>query len=217
MSLFVIDGLDGSGKATQTKLLAQALEKNGLAVRTVSFPDYESDACMPVKMYLRGDFGKTPGSVNAYAASSFYAVDRYASYKTDWGKDYEAGMTILCDRYTTSNDIHQMAKLDPVEWDAFLAWHQDYEYARMGIPVPDCVIYLDMDPEVSRALISGRYSGDETKRDIHENDFQYLLSCREAAHYAGEKQGWTLINCTEDGKPLPLETIHKMIMAVLEG
>lgn len=217
MSLYVIDGLDGSGKATQTKLIAQSFEKMGRDVRTVSFPNYDSEACNPVKMYLRGDFGGDPGCVNAYAASSFYAVDRYASYKIDWEKDYISGVTILCDRYTTSNDIHQMAKLDPAQWDEFLDWHTDYEYNKLGIPIPDKIIYLDMDPEVSKKLISSRYSSDESKRDIHEKDFEYLLSCRNAARYVAKKQGWTIIECSKDGKPLPLETIHGMIMAKLEG
>lgn len=213
MSLYVIDGLDGSGKATQTELLAQYFHSQGISVRKVSFPNYDSDACAPVKMYLRGAFGSDPGSVNAYAASSFYAIDRYASYKTDWQRDYENGAVILCDRYTTSNDIHQMAKLPKDCWDEFLQWHESYEYDLLGIPRPTKVLYLDMAPEVSRKLITQRYHGDETKRDIHERDFLYLLSCREAALYAAKKQNWCLLQCSDGENPKPIDEIHRMILA----
>ena len=105
--LYVIEGLDGSGKATQSQLLYESFARKGLPVRKVSFPNYESDSSALVRMYLRGDFGRDPSDVNAYAASSFYAADRFAGYKADWGPFYEEGGIIIADRYTTSNAIHQ--------------------------------------------------------------------------------------------------------------
>ena len=171
--LIIFEGLDGSGKGTQTKLTAQRLQEQGHDLRQITFPDYESDSSALVKMYLSGAFGDKPDDVNAYAASSFYAVDRYASYKTDWGEFYREGGLVLSDRYTTSNAVHQCSKLPPMHWDGFLNWLFDFEYKKFGIPAPDAVIYLAVDPEISQKLITERYNGDETKKDIisliHEN------------------------------------------------
>ena len=137
--LLVIEGLDGSGKATQAKLLAAHLAGSGRRVMEVTFPDYESDSSALVKMYLSGQFGSRPDDVNPYAASSFYAVDRYASYKTKWGSFYEAGGIVIADRYTTSNAVHQCSKLPPDQWDGFLRWAFEYEYQLLGLPAPDAV------------------------------------------------------------------------------
>ena len=137
--LLVLEGLDGSGKATQAKLLAAHLAESGRRVMEVTFPDYESDSSALVKMYLSGQFGSRPDDVNPYAASSFYAVDRYASYKTKWGSFYEAGGIVIADRYTTSNAVHQCSKLPPDQWDGFLRWAFEYEYRLLGLPAPDAV------------------------------------------------------------------------------
>ena len=137
--LLVIEGLDGSGKATQAKLLASHLAESGRRVMEITFPDYESDSSALVKMYLSGQFGDKPDDVNPYAASSFYAVDRYASYKTKWGSFYEAGGIVIADRYTTSNAVHQCSKLPPEQWNDFLRWAFDYEYRLLGLPAPDAV------------------------------------------------------------------------------
>ena len=162
--LIVLEGLDGSGKATQAKLLEAHLKEQGFSVREITFPNYESDSSALVKMYLAGQFGQHPDDVNAYAASSFYAVDRYASYKTSWGSYYEQGGVIIADRYTTSNAVHQCSKLPPEEWEQFLHWLFDYEFHLLGLPAPDCVIYLQVDPAVSQKLMTQRYHGDESKR-----------------------------------------------------
>ena len=176
--LIIFEGLDGSGKGTQTKLTAQRLKEQGRDLRQITFPDYDSESSALVKMYLSGAFGDKPDDVNAYAASSFYAVDRFASYKTDWGEFYREGGLVLSDRYTTSNAVHQCSKLPPMHWDGFLNWLFDFEYKKFGIPAPDAVIYLAVDPEVSQRLITERYHGDESKKDIQEKDTEYLARSR---------------------------------------
>ena len=214
--LLVIDGLDGCGKSTQLDLLDQALSARNESYRQISFPDYEQPSSALVKMYLGGDLGGSPAAVNAYAASSFYAVDRYASYKCFWEKDYTAGATIVAARYTTSNAIHQMTKCDESEWDAFLAWLEHYEYDLLGLPRPDCVIFLDMPIEVSQKLLEKRYGGECGKKDIHERDVEYLYACRRAALYAAKKLGWTVLPCSNGDEPLSPDEIHKSIINCLK-
>ena len=182
--LIVVEGLDGSGKSTQLELLRARLQGD---VVYVKFPAYDSDSSALVKMYLAGEFGSQPGDVNAYAASAFYAVDRFASFKTDWGKAYLKGATVICDRYTTSNAVHQASKLDEKDWEGFLSWLYDFEYGKIGIPKPDKVIFLDMPVEVSQKLMTARYNGDESKKDVHEANVEFLNACREAALYAAQK------------------------------
>lgn len=213
--LIVIDGLDGSGKSTQHELAVSALEKENISVKGISFPDYSSPSASLVNMYLKGDFGSSPQSVNAFAASSFYAVDRYASYKTQWEEEYLRGTTILAARYTSSNLFYQMEKLPKEEWDAYIQWTLDYEYNRMGIPEPDKVIFLDMPPAVSRELISNRYAGDESKRDIHEKDFDYLCRCRESALYVSKKLGYTVLPCSQNDAPRPIYEISAQIQTII--
>ena len=213
--LYVIEGLDGSGKGTQAELLFGKLKKKGIEVRKVSFPNYASDSSTPVRMYLRGDFGTDPSSVNAYAASSFSAVDRYAGYKADWGSFYEEGGIIIADRYTTSNAVHQCSKLPEEEWDAFLQWLFHYEYDLLGIPAPESVIYLEVDPEISQKLMAGRYEGDEARKDIHERNVQYLQRSAKAAAYCCQKLGWKKISCALEGKMRAIEDISAEIMETL--
>lgn len=210
--LIVIEGLDGSGKATQAELLYNALLAREINVRKVSFPDYSSDSSALVKMYLEGQFGSDPGDVNAYAASSFYAVDRFASYKKDWGAFYDAGGIVIADRYTTSNAIHQCSKLPHAEWDGFLEWLFHYEYELLGIPTPDAVIYLRLDPAVSQKLMTGRYHGDEKKKDIHESNLTYLYHSRQAADYCAEKLGWHVVECLAGDGMRSMEDIHREIL-----
>ncbi len=214
--LMVIDGLDGCGKSTQLALLDGYLQTLGICYRQISFPDYEQPSSALVKMYLGGELGGSVASVNAYAASSFYAVDRYASYKRFWQSDYEAGTPVVAARYVTSNAIHQMTKLPTAEWDAYLDWLEDYEYSKLELPRPDRVIFLDMPLEVSQNLLRGRYHGDETKKDIHERDLTYLARCREAALYAADRNGWKIIACSDNEDPLPPKTIHQQIAREFE-
>ncbi len=211
--LIVIEGLDGSGKTTQTATVAEELRREGRDVRVISFPDYKSDSAALVNMYLRGDFGADPKAVNAYAASSFYAVDRYASYMKEWKEFYEQpDSVILATRYTTSNEIYQLAKTERDEWDDFIAWAEDLEYEKLGLPRPDLVLYLDMKYEISKKLIESRSEKTGQKKDIHELDDAYMQQCHKAAAYALGKLGWKDIVCYEDKAPITPEEITVKIL-----
>lgn len=214
--LIVLEGLDGSGKATQAKLLAKRLADSGAPVREITFPNYDSEASALVKMYLAGQFGQRPDDVNAYAASSFYAVDRYAGYKTDWGAFYNGGGVLVADRYTTSNAVHQCSKLPREQWESFLTWLFDYEFCLLGLPKPDGVIYLQADPEVSQRLMTGRYHGDESKKDVHEKDMDYLARSRSAAEFCAGHLGWHTVHCTAGGEMRAIEAISAEVYAQAE-
>lgn len=214
-TLIVLDGLDGCGKSTQSERIYQALVKRERKVRLISFPDYKEPSSALVQMYLNGEFSDNPDDVNAYAAGSFYAVDRYASYKKFWQKDYEDGTLILATRYTTSNAIHQMGKLPKTEWEGYLRWLEDYEYQKLGLPAPNLVIFLDMKREVSDKLLSQRYGGDESKKDIHERNQAYLQTCRETAHFTASRQNWSVVLCDDGENPLSIEAVTDKILAIL--
>lgn len=215
--LIVIDGLDGSGKSTQLERVSEYLKREGIPYKQICFPDYDKPASTLVKMYLAGDFGTHAEDVNAYAASSFYAVERFASYKQYWEEEYTNDCVILTARYTTSNAIHQMCKLPKEQWSEYLSWLSEYEYGRMGLPKPDLVLFLDMPLEISQELLKKRYEGDEGKKDLHERDVQYLAQCRETALYAAEKQNWNVISCGENGKPFSLESITDRLISAIKG
>lgn len=214
--LIVIEGLDGSGKATQTELLCSRLAEKGIDAVKLSFPDYNSPSSSLVKMYLGGEFSSVPGGVNAYAASSFYAVDRCASYLKYWKSGYQSGGFYIADRYATSNAIYQMSKLPKSEWDSFLNWIEEYEYGKLELPKPDAVIYLDMDLKISQRLLSSRYNGDETKKDIHESDIAFLMQCRESALYAAKRLGWNVIACDDGENPRGLGDISDDVLKIVE-
>lgn len=215
--LIVIEGLDGCGKSTQVERIKQEFEKDNISFKQIKLPDYDDPSSTLVKMYLGGKFGSHPDDVNAYAASSFYAVDRFASYKQHWKADYDNGTIILADRYTTSNAIHQVSKLPEDKWDEYLSWLYDYEFNLIGIPKPDLVIFLDMDIDVSQKMLSNRYNNDEGKKDIHERDTDYLRACRNAAHYSAEKLGWKTIKCDDGENPLPIETIKDKLLQQIKS
>lgn len=212
--LIVIEGLDGSGKSTQIKLLTAKL--NGRRIHQIKLPDYDSPSSSLVKMYLSGEFGKNPGDVNPYAASSFYAVDRYANYKTKWKQFYDDGFIIIADRYTPSNAYHQATKLAPADRPDFYKWLVDFEYGQLGIPEPDAVIYLDMPIEISQKMLTGRYGGDESRKDIHEVNVDYLRKCREAALDAAKALRWIVIECSADGQPRSREDISEEVYSAVK-
>lgn len=213
--LIVIEGLDGSGKGTQAGELVKNLEARGERVRKISFPNYSSDSSALVKMYLGGQFGSNPGDVNAYAASTFYAVDRYASFKQNWETFYAQGGILVADRYTTSNAVHQCSKLPREQWDEYLRWLFHFEYDLLGIPAPDMVVYLRVDPLVSQRLMTQRYRGDESRKDIHEGNLPYLNRSRQAAEYCSGKLGWRQIDCCAADGMRPVESIQREILRLV--
>ena len=211
--LIVLEGTDGSGKSTQFALLTQRLEKEAKAFKRVVFPRYSEPSSALIRMYLGGDFGTSPSDVSSYAASAFYAVDRYASYKQDWGKWYEEGGLVLCDRCTTSNAVHQASKETGEGRDAFLSWLYDFEYVRLGLPKPDLILYLDVPTDFTERLMRGREEKLGTSADIQEKDLQYLVTCRNAGRAAADYYGWTVIHCVKDGVMRSIEDIHEEIFA----
>ena len=216
--LIIIEAGDGSGKATQTKALYEHLQKDGHRVHRIEFPDYADDSSALVRMYLGGAFGDKAADVNAYAASTFFAVDRFASYQRKWRDYYEAGDIILADRYTTSNMVHQAVKLtDKTERTAFLDWLWDFEFVKLGLPVPDKVIFLDMAPEVADKLIAARAQETAVKKDIHERDTAYLHRCHEAYLELAEKYKWDKVVCNDGDRPKSIETIHAAVYRLAEA
>lgn len=213
--LIVFEGTDGSGKATQAKMMAQRLRAEGFSPREIDFPRYGNPFAEPARLYLMGALGDHPGDVNAYAASTLFAVDRYASYKEDWGKDYEAGQVILANRYTTSNAVHQASKLPPEEQSEFVDWLFDLEYHRLGLPKPDLVIYLDMPTDLSEGMLRRREAATGTEADIHERDDAYLRQCRTCAREIADQQGWHCISCARRSHVRSVEDIHEEAWALV--
>ncbi len=216
-TLIVFEGTDGSGKATQTKLLCERLEQAGTAYRKIDFPRYGKPSAAMVEEYLHGNLGRRPGDVNAYAASMFYAMDRYASYKQDWGGFYEAGGLVIADRYTTSNAVHQASKLAAGERQAYLDWLFDLEYRLLGLPAPDLVVYLDMPTEVAERMMRKREAASGAQADIHERDAAYLRQCRENALDVARLCGWQVLSCARDGAPRGVEEIHGEVWKQVEA
>lgn len=212
--IIVLEGLDGCGKSTQLELAAEYLLGRGTDCRRISFPEYGSDSGRIISEYLNGNI-PCEGEIGAYAAASFYAIDRYISFVKDWKRDYERGAVILSGRYTSSNIIYQMTKA--VDREGFLNWLTDYEYNKLGLPKPDMVIFLDMPPEVSQKLLSKRYEGDESQKDIHESDRAFLEDCRSSALYAAELLGWKKISCAEAGEPRDIRQIHEEIIRIIDN
>ena len=219
--LIVLEGTDGSGKSTQFKKLTERLRLEGQEFKTLVFPQYSEPSSALIRMYLGGEFGTNPSDVNAYAASAFYAVDRFASYKKDWGKWYNEGGLIVSDRYTTSNAVHQTSKEAPENRPAFLKWLYEFEYDKLGMPKPDLTIYLDVPTAFTEQLMRHREAETNTTADIHEKDLGYLATCREMGRTAAEYYGWNVIQCVRDGKMRSIEDIHEEIyrhvMTCLEG
>lgn len=213
--LIVFEGTDGSGKSTQFSLLTQRLKAMGIDFRTMVYPQYSEPSSALIRMYLGGEFGARPADVNAYAASTFYAVDRYASYRKVWGEYYKNGGVMLADRYTTSNAVHQASK-EPEERRAdFFRWLYDFEYHHMELPEPDVVIYLDVPTEVTGQMLRKREHDTNTQADIHEQNMDYLRLCRRTGLEAAKFYGWTIIECVRDGKMRSIEDIHNEIFELV--
>ena len=209
--LIVLEGTDGSGKSTQFRLLTQRLEQEQRSFQKLVFPQYSEPSSALIRMYLGGEFGAKPSDVNAYAASAFYSVDRYASYKKVWGQWYEDGGLVISDRYTTSNAVHQTSKEPEEKQGDFLKWLYDFEYDKLGLPRPDLVIYLDVPTDFTEQMMRRREADTHTHADIHEQDMAYLATCRRTGKAAAEYYGWTVIHCVKDGAMRSIEDIHEEI------
>ena len=213
--LIVLEGIDGSGKSAQYRRLCARMEKDGINYNHIVFPRYDKESSALIRMYLAGEFGSRPDDVNAYTASTFYAVDRFAAYRTDWGRIYENGGLILSDRYTTSNAVHQGSKLSEEELPAFFAWLADLEYTKMGLPRPDLVIYLDVDVQTSLARMCRRQAKNHTSADIHEKDSAYLERCLRTANKAADYFGWIRIPYLKDGVERDVDEKNQEIYRIL--
>lgn len=214
--LIVFEGTDGSGKSTQFAHLCARLEEEGRPFQRLVFPQYDKPSSALLRMYLNGEFGSRPEDVNAYAASAFYAVDRYASWKQVWGEYYREGGLVLADRYTTSNAVHQACKLPQEQWEGFFRWLEDFEFNKLGLPRPDAVVYLDMPTERSVSLLRAREAATHTTGDIHEVDTDYLALCRKTALRAAGCLGWRRVACTgADGQVRSIEDIAREIEEIL--
>ncbi len=217
--LIVLEGIDGSGKSAQYRRLCARMEKDKIEYNHIVFPRYDKESSALLRSYLAGSFGSNPNDVNAYAASTFYAVDRFASYREDWGKIYEEGGLVLSDRYTTSNAVHQGSKLSDDELPDFFAWLSDFEYGKMGLPQPDLVIYLEVDIQTSLARMRRRQAKTNTTADIHEKDAAYLTRCLATAEKAADFYGWHRIDFMKDGVERDVDEknleIYKVILDVI--
>ena len=215
--LIVIEGTDGSGKSTQFRCLTERLAAEGKEFQKLVFPQYAEPSSALIRMYLGGEFGSKPTDVNAYAASAFYAVDRYASYKKVWGQWYEEGGLVLSDRYTTSNAVHQASKEPEETRGDFLKWLYEFEYDKLGLPCPDLIIYLDVPTDFTEKMMRGREAATNTHADIHEQDLEYLATCRRTGKAAAAFYNWTIINCVKDGQMRSIEDIHEEIFRHVRG
>lgn len=213
--LIVIEGLDGSGKATQAELLCGYLTNQNIKFTKLSYPNYNSPSSALVKMYLSGELADTPDKVNPYAAAVFYASDRCADFIKYHKKNYDNGGLFISDRYATSNAIYQTGKLKREEWDSYIDWLYDLEYCKLQIPKPDKVIYLDMSVDVSQKLLTARYNGNERKKDIHECNVDFLRQCRETALYCAQKLDWTVIKCDDGISPKSIHEIEEEIRKII--
>ncbi len=214
--LIVIEGIDGSGKSAHYRRICEHLEEDGIAYNHIVFPRYDKESSALIRMYLGGEFGANPADVNAYTTSTFFAVDRFAAFRTDWGETYNKGGFILSDRYTTSNAVHQGAKLPDEELEEYFRWLYDLEYVKMGLPRPDLVIYLDVNIETSLARMKHRQEKTNTTADIHEKDIAYLKNCLRVADRAADYYGWTRIPYIKNGQERSIEEKHEEIYKIIK-
>lgn len=212
--LFVIDGTDGSGKQTQFEKLKERLTEEGVDYRVVSFPNYDDPSSSLVKMYLSGEFGENAKEVSPYIASTFYAADRYATYKRFLEKYYQEGGVILADRYTTANMVHQAGKIkEKKEREKFLDWLWDFEFNLYGLPVPTKAFFLNMPPEYALKLMEHRENKftHTDQKDIHERDKNHIIDSYEAACDLVDKYNWYDVKCVKNSEIRPIEEIHEEI------
>lgn len=208
---FVIDGADGSGKATQAELLIARMRDDGFLIQGFAFPRYDTPTGKRVKQYLNGEFGP-PLSLDAYEASMFYADDRKAA-ASEIENCLASGINVLADRYVAANMGHQGGKIDdPEDRLAFFRWAEDLEYGQNGIPRPDLNIILHMPAETSISLIDRR--GND--KDGHESSPEHLKRAEETyLQIARSLPGFALIECVENGRLLSIPEVHERLWAIV--
>lgn len=217
--LIAIDGVDASGKQTQTERIYERLLAEGIRVRKISFPAYDKPSSVLVKQYLNGEYGKKADDINAYAASMLFAADRFSTYRTDWRRDYNDGVIIIADRYVSSNMIHQAGKLEDIsEKNKFLDWIYDLEFNKLELPKPECTIFLDMPTEYGSKLMQNRSNKitGEMKKDIHEADNEYLKKSYNNAFYISKKFGWEIVSCVKNGRIRTIDDINDEIYNIVK-
>ncbi len=209
--LIVIDGTDGSGKATQTNLLVQRFRNEGLPVETISFPKYGHKSAGALEEYLEGKYGHAH-EVTAHQASVLYAVDRFdASFQIrDW---LDAGTHVVADRYVGSNMGHQGSKIDdPLERQAFFQWEMEFEHELMGIPKPDINIVLHVPARTTIELMKEREYKSNLKKDIHEDDHTHLIAAEQSyLEIVNCFDNFHRIECVQDEQLLSREDIHELV------
>lgn len=223
--IFVIEGTDGSGKQTQTQKIYERLLKENRKVFKTSFPNYDSQSSGPVKEYLSGNISKNPDDISAKAASMFYAVDRYITYKENIEKYYLDNETIiLFDRYVSSNLLHQGGKIlkltnDYSKLDEFANWISEREFKDLALPEPTQVFFLYVPVEYTLKLMKERANKftHDSKKDIHEMDTEHLKNAAKSGLYLAKKLGWYIVDCVKDGKLRTIEDIHNEIYNVIES
>lgn len=215
--LIVIDGTDGSGKATQTKLLANRLEKAGYKVRIEDFPQYGQKSAGPVEDYLVGIYGKAD-ELGAYVPSVFYAVDRFAASERI-RKHLKQGFIVISNRYVTANMAHQGGKIkNPKHREKYFKWITDLEYVFFKIPKPDLNVILHLPPEVSLKLVRKRgpqyYIGSK-KRDVHERDIYHLRAAEKIYLSIAKRFKYKVVEGFVDGKLESPDEIGEKVFAIV--
>lgn len=220
--LIIIEGVDGSGKATQTKLLVKKLRQQGKIVETFSFPRHgQKFFGFVVDQYLNNEFGDA-ATLDPRLASVLYAADRW-EVKDMLNKWLADGKTVILDRYTTSNMAHQLSKIkDKKEKENFLNWLDEMEFQIFKIPRPDIVIYLDVDVDTVIKLIDKRSSNNKEyingKKDGLESNQKHLEKAAKTYRYLCNKYSyWHKIQCIEYGKLLTIEKINQKIWDILKN
>lgn len=218
--IIVIEGTDGSGKQTQTRILRKRLEEAGYTVYSTSFPNYSSNSSAAVKMYLNGEIKTDASEVSAKAASYFYAIDRYITYKREIEHIYKReNHVILFDRWVSSNIIHQGAKLlskdlkDDIALEDFISWLEKVEHSDLEIPKADLTIYLNVPVDYTiklRERRKNKITGGK-KQDIHESDNEYLRLASKAGLAASKLLGWEVIECIKHNNMRTIEDISEEI------
>lgn len=214
--LIVIEGsCDGVGKSTQYKLLKDRLSKE-YNITTHHFPSYGTYQGRPVEEYLKGNYGNI-SNLSPYFVNSLYAQDRAITWNTMLKSSYDNGDIIVLDRYTTSSLIYQSSSIeDTKEREDFINYVYDYEYNKLGLPVPDIVIFLHAPFELAQKLKNARKSNSGVDNDIYERDNIFMKKVSDNANYIANKYNWDYIECSNNNEMRSIEDIHEDIYKLVK-